>query len=111
MDITGIEAIISALAGAAVAIITAYGTIQAKGIVLFPQEKIDSGKASIAACKLKIAALEGNTAAQEVLDAIGISSDKLLEIVSVGGEYAQNGYTVAEAQALGMMVVNAVKGE
>jgi len=113
MDITSIEAIISALAGAAVTIITAYGAIQAKGIVLFPQEKIDSGKASIAACKLKITSLtEGNEAAQGVMEAVGnISPDELIEIFSKAGEYAQNGYTVAEAQVLGMMVVNAVKGE
>jgi len=103
MDITGI---ISALAGAAVTVISAYGAMKAKEIVLFPQAKIDSGRDKIAALT------EGNKAAQEVMEAVGnISPDELIKIFTKGGEFAQEGYTVAEAQELGMMVVNAVKGE
>ena len=100
MDITGI---ISALAGAAVTVISAYGAMKAKGIVLFPQAKLDSGRDKI------VSLTEGNEAAQEVLAAVGnISPEELIKIFSKAGEFAQEGYTVAEAQGFGMMVVKAV---
>lgn len=99
-----IETIISAIAGAAVTVISAYGAIRAKGIVLFPQEKIDSGKAQIAALT------KGHETAKDIMEAVGnISTEELVKIFSKGQEYAKDGYTAAEAQELGMMVVEATK--
>lgn len=106
MDVTGIETVISALAGAAVTVISAYAAIKAKGIVLFPQAKIDSGKAKIAALT------EDNEAARNILGVVGyLSPDELVPILSKAQEFAQGGYTVAEAQELGIMVVKAVSTE
>lgn len=104
MDVTDIQTVISALAGAAVTIISAYGAIRAKGIVLFPQEKIDSGKAKIAALTA------GHETTKEVINAVGnISPEELAKIFAKGAEFSQNGCTVAEAQELGMMVIGAAK--
>lgn len=97
MDIPGI---ISALAGAAVTVISAYGAMKAKGIVLFPQEKIDSGREKIASLT------EGNETAQKVMDTVGnVTSDEIIKILTRAEELSHGGYTLAEAQELGIMAV------
>jgi hypothetical protein len=80
--------------------------MKAQGKVIYPIQKIESGKARIKAL------IEQQEAAGQVIDILdNISPEELNAILEKAKKLSENGFTAAEAQELGVLIVNSVKYE
>lgn len=80
--------------------------MKAQGKVIYPIQKIESGKARIKAL------MEQQEAAGQVIDILdNISPEELNAILEKAKKLSENGFTQAEAQELGVLIVNSVKYE
>jgi hypothetical protein len=78
--------------------------MKAQGKVIYPIQKIESGKARIKAL------IEQQEAAGQVIDILdNISPEELNAILEKAKKLSENRFTAAEAQELGVLIVNAVK--
>lgn len=78
--------------------------MKAQGKVIYPIQKIESGKARIKAL------IEQQEAAGQVIDILdNISPEELNAILEKAKKLSENGFTAAEAQELGVLIVNSVK--
>ena len=88
------------------AVVTAYGAMRASNKTLIPVQKIEAARAKIQALK------DSNASLQEVTDITGnISLVELADIICMAQEFGLDGFTAAEAQALGNRIVEAVKSK
>jgi|SRR5665647_512294 len=101
------------LIGMVVAIVAAYGTMRAQGKISYPEAWVEAGKAKIAAGDEQIKQLtEKNVIAQDVLAVTrNISAQELGVIFAFATERANQdgGYTMKDAQDVGIMLVEAAK--
>lgn len=103
------------LIGAVVAIVTAYGAMRAQGKIAYPVAWVENGKAKIADGEEQIKRLsEKNIITQNVLAAAGnISTQELSVILAFAADRAnqEGGYTMKDAQDVGIMLVEAAKSK
>lgn len=112
MDFAAIGQTIYFASGIIASVIGGYGYMKTQNKALYPIEKIEAGKAKIEALVEGNKALaEGNKAYQEVKGNVGnISNEELNNIFNTARGYADKGsMSVAEAQKLGVMVLEAVE--
>jgi len=104
MDLTDIQEIIYFASGIAAALVTAYGTMKAQGKIVYPAQKIEAGRAKIAALT------QGNNELQQLSAIVGnVSADELNEMFETAAGYAEGGYTVLEATNLGVMFIESIR--
>lgn len=103
------------LIGVVVAIVTAYGTMRAQGKIAYPVAWVEAGKAKIADGEEQIKRLrEKNIITQNVLASAGnISTQELSVIFAFAADRAnqEGGYTMKDAQDVGIMLVEAAKNK
>jgi hypothetical protein len=106
-----ITQLITFISGIVLTVITAYGTMKAKGNIIYPAAKVEAGKAKIAAGVEQIKQLTvDNAIAQDIMSVTGnISAQELGAILTVAKQYSVDGFTALEAQELGSMIVEAAK--
>jgi len=101
--------------GALVAIVTAYTTMRAQGKIAYPVAWVEAGKAKIADGEEQIKRLsEKNIITQHVLASAGnISTQELSVILAFAAARANQdgGYTMKDAQDVGIMLVEAAKSK
>lgn len=104
INIEVLESWINFFMGVIVAIGGAYTTMKAQGKIVYPAAKIEAGRAKIAAL------MEGNALIEEAQTVVGtISLEELAGIIQKAQELSQEGFSVAEAQELGILIMDAVK--
>ena len=103
------------LIGAVVAIVAAYGTMRAQGKITYPAAWVEDGRAKIAEGEKQIKQLtKNNVIAQDVLAVTGnISAQELGVIFAFATDRAnqEGGYTMKDAQDVGIMLVEAAKSK
>lgn len=103
------------LIGVVVAIVTAYTTMRAQGKIAYPAAWVEDGKAKIANGEKRIKQLTENIViAQDVLAVTGnISAQELGVIFAFAADRANQigGYTMKDAQDVGIMLVEAAKSK
>ena len=104
MDCIALQESIYFISGILAAVAGAYGTMKTQGKVIYPIQKIESGKARIKAL------IEQQEAAGQVIDILdNISPAELNAILEKAKVLSDDGFSAAEAQELGVMIVTAVK--
>lgn len=104
---------ITFLIGIVFALVTAYGTMRAQGNIVYPASRVEAGKAKISAGVEQIKQLTSDCAiAQDALAVTGnISAQELGVIYTFAADRAnqEGGYTMKDAQDVGIMLVEAAK--
>ena len=104
MDLAELQELIYFISGIVAAIIGAYGTMKARGKIVYPAQKIEAGREKIASL------MKGNNELQQLSAIVGnVSSDELNEMFETAAGYAEGGYTVLEATNLGVMFIESIK--
>lgn len=103
------------LIGVVVAIVTAYITMRAQGKIAYPVAWVEAGKAKIADGEEQIKRLsEKNIVLRNVTTVTGNVSAKELSVISAFAADRANqvgGYTMKDAQDVGIMLVEAAKNK
>ena len=90
--------------GACISLLSAYAYMKKQGLIVYPADKLEADKAKIQAL------IEKNEAAGQVIDILdNISPEELNAILEKAKKLSENRFTAAEAQELGVLIVNSVK--
>jgi hypothetical protein len=105
MDFIALQESIYFILGILAAVTGAYTTMKTQGKVIYPIQKIESGKTRIKAL------IEQNEAAGQVIEILdNISPEELAKILGeAGSRYKDGSFSALDAQEIGAMVFDAIR--